>query len=76
MDLNPEEARLQKRSVSLSGHKTSVSLERAFWAILEQAAHSQDISLSQLIKDIDAVRKVPLARTLRLYALAYVLKKK
>lgn len=76
MDLTPEEARLQKRSVSLSGHKTSVSLEKAFWVILERAAQHKGISLSQLIKDMDADRKAPLARTLRLYALTYTLKKK
>jgi len=75
MDQDPEEGRFQKRSVSLHGHKTSVSLEKAFWNILEESATSQGISLSQLIKEIDGERKGNLSSALRLYALAYALKK-
>jgi predicted DNA-binding ribbon-helix-helix protein len=61
----------QKRSVSLHGHKTSVSLEKAFWDVLQEAALSQNISLSQLIKIIDENRQGTLASALRLYALEY-----
>lgn len=61
----------QKRSVSLHGHKTSVSLERAFWNVLEQAAKDQNMSLSQLIREIDEKRQGALASALRLYALRY-----
>lgn len=68
-----EDAHFQKRSVSLHGHKTSVSLEKAFWDVLKEAAHSQNISLSQLIKEIDENRKGSLSSALRLYALSYVL---
>lgn len=59
----------QKRSVSLHGHKTSVSLEKAFWTVLEDAAKSQNISLSQLIKNIDDDHKGNLASALRVFAL-------
>lgn len=76
MDQDPEEARFQKRSVSLHGHKTSVSLEKAFWSVLEESAIIQGISLSQLIKDIDVNRSGNLSSALRLYALAYALRKK
>jgi predicted DNA-binding ribbon-helix-helix protein len=76
MDQNPEEAIFQKRSLSLHGHKTSVSLEKAFWHILEEAAHKEGISLSQLIKDIDERRKGGLSSAIRLYALAYAIEKK
>ncbi len=70
-----EEAGFQKRSVNLQGHKTSISLEKAFWKVLEEAAHGQGLSLSQLIKEVDGSRQTNnLASVLRLYALAYALK--
>ncbi|OJW54055.1 MAG: hypothetical protein BGO67_08300 [Alphaproteobacteria bacterium 41-28] len=71
---NPEKARFHKRSVSLHGHKTSVSLEKAFWDVLEESSQAQGISLSQLIKDVDEDRQGNLSSALRLYALAYVQK--
>ena len=63
---------LQKRSLSLSGHRTSVALEREFWQALEQVALAEDLALSALIVRIDAERdpQHPLASALRLYALA------
>ncbi|MBY0501739.1 MAG: ribbon-helix-helix domain-containing protein [Alphaproteobacteria bacterium] len=67
-----KEALLQKRSVSLLGHKTSVALESPFWNVLEEAAKDQGVSLSQLIRDIDGGRKGSLSSALRLYALKYV----
>ena len=76
MNSNPEGAHFQKRSVSLHGHKTSVSLENAFWDILEKSSCTQGISLSQLIKNIDESRKGSLSSALRLYALDYALEKK
>ena len=69
---DPEEATFQKRSVSLLGHKTSVSLEKLFWTVLREAAKNQGISLAQLIKNIDGGRKSSLSSALRLYALKYV----
>lgn len=71
MTLDLKEDRFQKRSLSLHGHKTSVSLEIAFWNVLEKAACSQNISLSKLIKGIDENRKGSLSSALRLYALEY-----
>lgn len=73
--MSPENAHFQKRSVSLMGHKTSVSLERDFWHVLEEAAQVQGISLSHLIKEIDTHRKGSLSSALRLYALEYVQRK-
>lgn len=70
-----EDHQFQKRSVSLHGHKTSVSLEKAFWNVLQEAARSQNISLSQLIKQIDESRKGSLSSALRVYGLRYERKK-
>jgi predicted DNA-binding ribbon-helix-helix protein len=62
---------LKKRSFSLSGHRTSVALEAEFWAVIDQAAQKQRISLAALVAQIDASRgERPLASALRLYALA------
>ncbi len=62
---------LVKRSFSLSGHRTSVALEPAFWAALERAAVARGVALSRLVADLDAVRdpEQPLASALRVAAL-------
>ena len=62
---------LKKRSFTLSGHRTSVALEAEFWAVIDDAALKQRISLAALVAKIDAGRgERPLASALRLYALA------
>jgi len=45
-----------KRSVTIAGHETSVSLEPMFWAALEQAARESGQPLNALIARIDAER--------------------
>ncbi len=64
---------LLKRSVSLSGHRTSVALEAEFWAVLEALAAAADCTLSTLIARIDRERdqQRPLASALRVYALRH-----
>ncbi len=54
MDDNPEEIR--KRSVRIAGHQTSVSLEAAFWRALKKLAEERDLSINQLITEIDLAR--------------------
>jgi predicted DNA-binding ribbon-helix-helix protein len=48
--------RLLKRSISIRGHRTSVSLEGAFWTRLKALAVRRGLSVSALIADIDAAR--------------------
>ncbi len=62
---------LAKRSFSLAGHRTSVALEPAFWAVLDREAAARGISLAALVADLDASRppEAPLASTLRVFAL-------
>ena len=48
---------MQKRSLSLAGHKTSIALEPEFWAALEEMAAERDIPLAALIRDIDERRE-------------------
>jgi predicted DNA-binding ribbon-helix-helix protein len=64
---------LEKRSVSLAGHRTSVALEPVFWAVLEAAAKRRRLALAALVAEIDAGRAdpaIPLASALRVFALA------
>jgi predicted DNA-binding ribbon-helix-helix protein len=63
--------RLQKRSVSLTGHATSLALEPEFWAVLDQAAAEEALSIAQLIVRIDEARgDRPLASACRVFALS------
>ncbi|MEG8040059.1 ribbon-helix-helix domain-containing protein [Sphingomonas sp. LR60] len=45
-----------KRSVTIAGHATSVSLEPVFWTLLERAALVHALPLSALVARIDALR--------------------
>ena len=46
-----------KRSIVIGGHKTSVSLEDAFWTGLKNIAHADGTTLSELINKIDSTRE-------------------
>lgn len=64
---------LEKRSFSLSGHRTSVALEPAFWAVLERMADDQP--LAALVQAVDRARAGPderLASALRVTALTHL----
>ena len=63
---------LRKRSVSLSGHATSVALEPAFWTVLDGIGAEMGLSHAGLMKRIDETRgRTPLASACRLLALAW-----
>ena len=54
--MTPTYGRPTKRSVTIAGHETSISLEPMFWAALEEAARSERLPLNALIARIDAER--------------------
>jgi predicted DNA-binding ribbon-helix-helix protein len=61
-----------KRSVVLSGHKTSVSLEDAFWKALKEIAGERDMTSSDLVAAIDSDRQHGnLSSAIRLFVLDY-----
>ena len=67
-----------KRSVTIAGHPTSISLEPIFWQALEERALSRSLPLNALIAQIDALRIVVadppnLASALRSWIIASVL---
>jgi predicted DNA-binding ribbon-helix-helix protein len=59
-----------KRSIVVGGHKTSVSLEDAFWRGLKEIAGGRDISVSDLVAAIDSERQHGnLSSAIRLFVL-------
>jgi predicted DNA-binding ribbon-helix-helix protein len=62
-----------KRSIIIDGHKTSVSLEDAFWSDLKEIAHSHQATLTQLVTQIDQTREQGnLSSAIRLYVLEHI----
>ena len=66
-------SRPQKRSVTLRGHRTSVSLEPEFWAALRDIADEKGMAINALTAEIDAERDLDagLATAMRLDILRY-----
>lgn len=59
-----------KRSIVIAGHKTSVSLEDAFWKGLKEIAGSREVTLSDLVSSIDSERQHGnLSSAIRLFVL-------
>ena len=59
-----------KRSIVIAGHKTSVSLEDAFWQSLKEIAGSRELTLSDLVASIDTGRhQGNLSSAIRLFVL-------
>ncbi len=67
MSSDPTE--IKKRSVSIAGHATSVSLEDAFWTRLNVIAKARRTSLSGIIREIDETRTGNLSSALRVFVL-------
>ncbi|MAU21821.1 MAG: aryl-sulfate sulfotransferase [Martelella sp.] len=65
---------IRKHSVSLHGHRTSFSLEDAFYAELTRIADNRDLSLASLIAEIDDARdgEINLSSAIRLFVLAEI----
>jgi predicted DNA-binding ribbon-helix-helix protein len=61
-----------KRSIVVAGHKTSVSLEDAFWNGLKEIVRERHMTLSELVAEIDAQRQLGnLSSALRLFVLEF-----
>lgn len=68
----PEPDRPVKRSLTLRGHRTSVSLEAAFWDEFRRLAAAEGRSTNAIAAELDEARRPPgsLASAIRLYVLA------
>jgi predicted DNA-binding ribbon-helix-helix protein len=69
---NTDGGRPVKRSFSIEGHRTSISLERPFWDALKEAAAREGLSLASLVAKIDATRGgAGLSSAVRIWILDY-----
>ena len=60
---------VKKRSVEIAGHRTSLSLEEAFWRALKRIAAREGVSINRLIERIDRERGDNLSSAVRIYVL-------
>ena len=66
------EATVIKRSISMDGRRTSVSLEDQFWTAVKEIARLKGITLTELFRQIEAGRKDGnLSSEIRLFVLRY-----
>ena len=63
-----------KRSLTLKGHRTSVSLEDPFWLAFRQISEDKNIAINALAAEIDEARgfEVGLASAIRIYVLQHL----
>ncbi|MGE0627521.1 MAG: ribbon-helix-helix domain-containing protein [Hyphomicrobiaceae bacterium] len=65
-------ARPVKHSFSVAGHRTSISLESAFWDALRDAAAVNGVSIAELVRRIDSARgEAGLSSAVRVWILTY-----
>ncbi|MCG8594826.1 MAG: ribbon-helix-helix domain-containing protein [Kiloniellales bacterium] len=62
-------ARPRKRSITIAGHRTSLSLEQAFWDALAAYARQDGVSIDRLLTEIDEARESNLSSAARVYVL-------
>jgi predicted DNA-binding ribbon-helix-helix protein len=64
---------MTKRSLTIAGHRTSISLEDPFWLALGEIARARRISLPALVAGIDRTRSdaMNLSAALRVYVLEW-----
>jgi len=62
-----------KRSLSIAGHATSISLEEPFWQALKQIAQARGLTLAALVAEVDGTRsRTNLSSALRVHVLEVV----
>ena len=61
---------MQKRSLTIHGHRTSISLEEPFWVALNDIAQARQQSVASLVQMIDKERVGGLSSAIRMFILA------
>lgn len=71
------QSRPQKHSLTLHGHRTSVSLEPEFWKAFRTIAAARSTTINALAVEIDETRQgdIGLASAIRVFILAYYMQK-
>ncbi len=67
--IDPADAALRKHSVVIAGHRTSISLEAAFWDGLRTIAAADGRSVASLVAEIDRRRTGNLSGAIRVFVL-------
>jgi predicted DNA-binding ribbon-helix-helix protein len=63
---------VMKRSIVVAGHKTSVSLEEAFWNGMKEISGERSVTLSELVGEVDTKRQQGnLSSAIRVFVLEY-----
>ena len=62
---------VEKRSITIDGHRTSISLEDEFWKSLKLIAKERNMAINALIAEIDSQRATNLSSALRVHILNY-----
>lgn len=67
-----------KRSITISGHRTSITLERPFWDELKEIACQEKVSVTELVRQIDSRRDASgsLTSAIRVYILEQLKKQR
>lgn len=60
---------VKKRSVVVGGHRTSISLEQAFWEAMQDLAAREGKTINQMVSDIDSARTGNLSSAIRVWVL-------
>ena len=63
---------MQKRSLTIHGHRTSISLEEPFWVALNDIAKARQQSVASLVQMIDQERVGGLSSAIRMFILAEI----
>ena len=63
---------MKKHSITIEGHRTSISLEAEFWQLLKLIAAERQQTVAQLVRFVDRRRNGGLSSALRLFVLAHL----
>jgi predicted DNA-binding ribbon-helix-helix protein len=72
LTFTPGLAKPRKRSLSIAGHETSITIEDAFWAALKEVAAETGCGITELVSAIDKIRQpAGLSASVRVFLLQY-----
>ena len=70
--LDLTKTKLKKHSVTIAGHRTSISVEVGFWTHFTAIAKAEDTSINELIRRIDEARTGSLSGAIRVFVLQHL----
>lgn len=67
--LDLEATTLEKHSVTIASHRTSITLERIFWARFREIAKERGLSINELVRQLDEARTGSLSGAIRVFVM-------